>query len=263
MTAPGFTRFDTAIGRCGIAWGPRGVATVQLPERSLGAARARLQRRLPEAREAAPPPEVQRAVDGIATLLRGEPSDLSSVELDMERVPPFHRQVYQAARGIPRGATATYGDIAAKLGAPGEARAVGQALARNPFAIVVPCHRVVAAGGRLGGFSAAEGAALKLRLLAIEGARASEPALFDDAPQLGFDARAAIRHLRAADAALARVIDAVGPLRLALKRTPSTFGALAEAIVHQQLNGRAAATIHARLCALFPRPLLGPTPERL
>ena len=264
MTAPGFTRFDTAIGRCGIAWGARGIVAVQLPERSLGAARARLQRRVPGAREASPPPDVQRAVDGVATLLRGEPSDLSSGALDMERVPPFHRQVYQAARGIPRGATATYGEIAAKLGAPGEARAVGQALARNPFAIVVPCHRVVAAGGKLGGFSASEGVALKLRLLAIEGARPSDPpALFADEPALGFDASAAAVALRASDPALARVIDRVGPLRLALKQTPSTFVALAEAIVYQQLSGRAAATIFSRLCALFPRPLLGPTPEQL
>jgi methylated-DNA-[protein]-cysteine S-methyltransferase len=264
MTASGFSRFDTAIGRCGIAWGADGVVAVQLPEKSEGAARARLRRRVPEAQEAPPPPEVQGAVDGISALLRGEPSDLSSVALDMERVPPFHRRVYQAARAIPRGATASYGEIAAKLGAPGEARAVGQALARNPFAIVVPCHRVVAAGGKLGGFSASEGVALKLRLLAIEGARPSEaPALFEDEPALGFDPGEAALALRASDAALARVIDRVGPLRLALKQTPSSFVALAEAIVYQQLSGRAAATIFSRVCALFPRPLLGPTPEQL
>ena len=269
MTARGVARFgvalfDTAIGRCGIAWGARGVVTVQLPERSRGAARARLRRRLPEACEASPPPEVQRAVDGIAALLRGEPSDLSSVALDMERVPPFHRRVYRAARAIPRGATLTYGEIAARLGAPGEARAVGQALARNPFAIVVPCHRVVAAGQKLGGFSASEGIALKLRLLTLEGARPSDqPALFEDEPVLGFDPEAAAAALHACDAGLARVIDRVGPLRLALKQTPSTFVALAEAIVYQQLSGRAAATIFSRVCALFPRPLLGPTPEQL
>lgn len=264
MTAPGFTRFDTAIGTCCIAWGARGIVAVQLPERSAGAARARLRRRLPEAREAAPPPAVRGASDGIAALLRGEPSDLSSLALDMERVPPFQRRVYEAARGIPRGATLTYGEVAGKIGAAGEARAVGQALARNPFAIVVPCHRVVAAGGKLGGFSASEGVALKLRLLAIEGARPREaPTLFEDEPALGFDPDEAVAGVRASDAALARVIDRVGPLRLALKRTSSTFVALAEAIVYQQLSGRAAATIFSRVCALFPRPLLGPTPEQL
>ena len=263
MAEQGYTRFDTAIGRCGLAWGPRGIVTVQLPERRAGEARARLLRRARGAQEADPPPAARRALDGITALLRGEPGDLAQVTLDMERVPPFQRRVYETARTIPRGETCTYGELAAKLSAPGEARAVGQALARNPFAIVVPCHRVVAAGGKLGGFSAGEGAALKLRLLAIEGARASDPALFEDEPQLGFDPSAAVAQLRAADAALARIIDAVGPLRLAPKRTPSTFVALAEAIVHQQLNGRAAATTFARLCALFPRPLLGPTPEQL
>jgi methylated-DNA-[protein]-cysteine S-methyltransferase len=264
MSQQGFTRFDTAIGRCGLAWGPRGIVTVQLPERSAGAARARLLGRLPGAREAPPPPAVEAARDGIAALLRGEPADLSRVALDMEGLPPFPRRVYEAARTIPPGATLRYGELAARLGAPREAREVGQALARNPFPLIVPCHRVVAAGGRIGGFSAPDGVALKLRLLAIEGARTSEqPPLFEDEPVLGFDPDAAAAHLRAADPALARIIDRVGPLRLALKRTPSTFGALAEAIVHQQLSGRAAATIHSRLCALFPRPLRGPTADQL
>src|SRR5580704_17679260 len=95
-----------------------------------------------------------RARDSIVAYLRGEPGDLSSILLDMDLVPPFHRRVYEAARRIPRGATMTYGALAARAGAAGSARAVGQALARNPFAIIVPCHRVVAAGGRIGGFSA-------------------------------------------------------------------------------------------------------------
>src|SRR5207247_4929923 len=110
----------------------------------------------------------------------GEASDLSAVALDMERVSPFHRRVYQVARTIPPGATLSYGDIAAHLGARGLARAVGQALGRNPFAIVVPCHRVLAAGGKAGGFSANGGIATKLRLLGIEGARpAGEAGLLD------------------------------------------------------------------------------------
>jgi len=169
MPGHGLTLFDTTIGRCGIAWSPRGVAFVQLPEESEHETRARLLRRCPEAREAAPPPEVRRALDGIAALLRGDAVDLSGVVLDMDGVPSFHRRVYAAARGIPAGATLSYGELAARLGAPGAARAVGQALGRNPFAILVPCHRVLAAGGRTGGFSARGGVATKLRLLAIEG----------------------------------------------------------------------------------------------
>jgi O-6-methylguanine DNA methyltransferase len=163
-----FTLFDTAIGRCAIAWSARGIACVQLPEANEPETRARVLRRFPGAREAAPPPEAERARDRIITYLRGEPGDLASVLLDMDLVPPFHRRVYEAARGIPWGATKTYGALAARAGAAGSARAVGQALARNPFAIIVPCHRVVAAGGRIGGFSANGGTTTKLRLLAIE-----------------------------------------------------------------------------------------------
>jgi len=180
MTAHGFTLFDTAIGRCGIAWGLRGVVGVQLPEAREIETRARVLRLFPGANEASPPPDVQRALDGIVALLRGEAVDLSGVALDMERVPPFHRRVYQVARTIAPGATLSYGDIATRLGARGSARAVGQALGRNPFAIVVPCHRVLAAGGKVGGFSAKGGITTKLRLLTIEGALANGTApLFD------------------------------------------------------------------------------------
>ncbi|HTR59346.1 MAG TPA: methylated-DNA--[protein]-cysteine S-methyltransferase [Casimicrobiaceae bacterium] len=264
MTAHGFTLFETAIGRCGIAWAERGIVGVQLPESREAETRARMQQRFPEAREAPPPAEVQRAVDAIAALLRGEAMDLSTVALDMERVPPFQRRVYEVARTIPPGETLSYGDIAARLGTPGGARAVGQALGRNPFAIVVPCHRVLAAGGKLGGFSANGGIATKLRMLSIEGARANgTPALFDGDGRFGFDPDAAVEHVRASDAALARVIDAVGPFAMQLKKTPSVFVALAEAIVYQQLTGKAAATIYARLCALFPRAHEGPIPEQI
>ena len=233
MTAHGFVLFDTAIGRCGIAWGGRGVVGVQLPEAREPETRARVLQRFPGAREAAPPPDVQRAVDGITALLRGEASDLSAVALDMERVSPFHRRVYQVARTIPPGATLSYGDIAAHLGARGLARAVGQALGRNPFAIVVPCHRVLAAGGKAGGFSANGGITTKLRLLSIEGAHVSrQPELFDGDGAFGFDPSVAIEHLRASDAALARLIDAVGPFRMQLKKTSGIFAMLAEAIVY-------------------------------
>jgi methylated-DNA-[protein]-cysteine S-methyltransferase len=263
-TAQGFALFDTAIGRCGIAWGERGVAGTQLPEARDSETRARMRRRFPDAREGSPPPDVQRALDAIAALLSGGSSDLDAVALDMEGVPPFHRRVYEAARGIPAGATLSYGEVAARLGDKGLARAVGQALGQNPFAIVVPCHRVLAAGGMPGGFSASGGVATKLRLLAIEGARATNQlALFDGDGAFGFDPGVAVAHLRASDTALARVIDAVGPFGMQLKKTPSLFGALAEAIVYQQLNGRAAATIFSRVCALFPRAHDGPTAEQI
>ena len=144
----GFALFETAIGPCGIAWGERGVVGVQLPESSEARTRARLGRRFPEAREAPPPPDVQRAIEGIVALLEGERRDLADVALDMDGLPAFERGVYEVARTIAPGATLTYGEIAARLGARGEARAVGEALGHNPFPIVVPCHRVLAAHGR-------------------------------------------------------------------------------------------------------------------
>ena len=172
MTGRGFALFDTPIGACGIAWGDRGIVGVRLPEASEAMARARLRRDFPDTTESAPPPEVQRAVEGIVALLGGEARDLSSVELDMRQVPPFHRRVYEVARTIPPGATLSYGEIAGRLGEPGAARDVGAALGQNPFPIVVPCHRVLAAHGKLGGFSAHGGVRTKLRLLSIEGVQA-------------------------------------------------------------------------------------------
>ena len=167
--AYGFTLFETAIGRCGVAWSDRGLVGVQLPEATEVEARERMLRRFPAAAETPPPPKVQLAIDAIVALLQGEPSDLSAIALDMEGVAPFHRRVYEVARTIPPGKTLAYGDVAARAGAAGAARAVGQALGRNPFPIIVPCHRVVAAGGKIGGFSAHGGTATKRRMLAIEG----------------------------------------------------------------------------------------------
>lgn len=171
--------FDTAIGWCGVAWSPEGVIAVQLPEMSELATRTRLAQRTPELDDAAPPPTVQRAIDAMTGLLRGEPVDLAAIALDLATVPAFDRSVYSATREIPTGATRTYGAIAAQLGIPGGARAVGQALGRNPVPIVVPCHRVLAAGQRAGGFSAHGGAATKLRMLRIEGASAPRLPGFD------------------------------------------------------------------------------------
>jgi len=264
MTAHGFALFDTAIGPCGIAWGAHGIVGVQLPEGRAPETRARLAQRFPDARETAPPPEVARAREHIVALLQGEESDLAGIELDMAGVPPFHRRVYEAARTIAPGATLSYGEIAARIGAPGSARAVGQALGRNPFVIVVPCHRVLAASGKVGGFSANGGIATKLRLLSLEGARArGQVPLFDGDGTFGFDPRSALEHVRASGAAMARLIEAVGPFRLRIDRTPNIFVALAEAIVYQQLTAKAAATIFARVRALFPRAHEGPTAEQI
>ena len=285
-TAPKFALFATPVGRCSIVWCKRGILAALLPQRNAQAARAEVLQRFPGASEAVPPAQVRAATQSITALLRGEAADLSAIRLDMEGLPPFHRRVYEATRTIAPGTTLTYGAVAALVGLPGAARAVGQALARNPFGIVVPCHRVIAAGGKLGGFSADGGPATKLRLLAIEGvsagaggvgaATAAAPAGTADgvaqprrpagvAPSgsLDFDVSAALAHLRAADRALGRVIDAAGPFTLELATAPSPFDALAEAIVYQQLTGRAAATIFGRLCSLFAGGPACPSPEQI
>ena len=170
MITRGFAMFDTAIGQCGIAWSDTGVTGFQLPEPSAAATRRRLADRFPDAAAAVPPPPVQRGIDAIVGLMRGERADLAFIPLDMDGVPEFHQRVYDVARTIRAGATMTYGEIAERLGDAGAARAVGQALGRNPFAVIVPCHRVTAAGGKTGGFSASGGRVTKLTLLAIEGA---------------------------------------------------------------------------------------------
>jgi len=187
-----FTLFDTAIGCAGLAWGDKGLVGVHLPEPTPEAARRSLLRRFPAAVEAAPTPQVREAIAGICDLLAGQPADLLDVPIDLARVPAFNARVYEIARAIPPGETLTYGEIAVKLGDRLLARDVGAALGQNPWPIVVPCHRVTAAGGKLGGFSARGGVNTKVKLLAIEGAKvleapppkakaqaAPQPSLFD------------------------------------------------------------------------------------
>jgi methylated-DNA-[protein]-cysteine S-methyltransferase len=183
----GFLLFDTAIGHCGLAWGASGLTGVLLPEGSEAETRRRMQKLHPRLQEDAAGANALAlsAVARIRDLLLGVKDDLLDLPLDMSEVPAFHRRVYRLVREIGPGSTATYGQIAARLGEPSAARAVGQALARNPFAPVVPCHRVLAAAGRTGafgagGFSAGGGVVTKLTMLQIEGARlGGERGLFD------------------------------------------------------------------------------------
>ena len=172
IDAKGFALFETPIGACGIAWGQRGITGLQLPESTAQGTRTRMRRRWTGATETMPPASVQHAIDRVLALLAGEAVDLGDISLDLEAAPDFHRKVYEVARTIPPGQTMTYGDIAKKLGVPHESREVGQALGRNPVAIIVPCHRVLGADGKMGGFSANGGVATKRRILEIEGASA-------------------------------------------------------------------------------------------
>jgi methylated-DNA-[protein]-cysteine S-methyltransferase len=195
MATAGFTIVATAAGPIGLVWGDAGILGVQLPEASEAATRARVERRHPLAVETDPPADVQQVVDRmIAMLADRDPTadpaaaprdDLRDVRVDLTGVGDFDRRVYDVARGIAPGRTMTYGEVGAAIGdiaesgGTGDARAVGQALGRNPVPLIVPCHRVLAAGGRVGGFSAPGGVTTKLRLLALEDAtHAGQPALF-------------------------------------------------------------------------------------
>lgn len=180
MTDQHFALFDTRIGLCAIAWRPRGINGTQLPMGGEQKIRTRIQQRHADASEAEPIAEVQQAIDRITKLLAGEPDDLADIPLDLDGVPEFNRGVYDIARTVPPGKTVTYGDIARQLGGVQLSRDVGQALGRNPCPIVVPCHRVLAAGNKPGGFSANGGVVTKLKMLEIEGALVNHtPSLFD------------------------------------------------------------------------------------
>jgi methylated-DNA-[protein]-cysteine S-methyltransferase len=167
-----FHIFETVIGWAGLAWGDKGLIGAHLPEYETGNVRARMRARFPEAVETeVPPPAIQAAEADIRRLMKGEKPDLLDVAIDDDRVPEFNRKVYEIARAVPPGQTITYGEIAQRLGDKLLARDVGAAMGANPWPIVVPCHRVTAAGGKLGGFSARGGQQTKLKLLAIEGAQ--------------------------------------------------------------------------------------------
>ena len=177
---PHFALFDTPVGACALAWGGHGIVGVLLPEATPAATRARLRRRHHGAIESPLPLALQTVVARIQALLTGARDDLADIELDLRELAPFQREVYALTRRIGPGRTRSYGEIASELGAPQAARAVGQALGANPFPIIVPCHRVLAAGAKAGGFSAPGGTRTKLRLLEIEGALlGGTPGLFD------------------------------------------------------------------------------------
>ncbi len=174
MKRPEIALFETPIGVCGIAWNEAGLVGLHLPESGRIVALQRLQRRFQGAEEGDPPPEVAVAISRISAFLGGATDDLMDIALDDSFLGDFDRGVYRETRAIPAGSTSTYGEIAARLGDPLQARAVGQSLGRNPWPIVVPCHRVTGAHGRMGGFSAPGGRETKLKLLEIEGALAPE-----------------------------------------------------------------------------------------
>jgi methylated-DNA-[protein]-cysteine S-methyltransferase len=250
--------FQTAAGPVRLRWTEAGVSAIELPQITDREARAVIAKAGPVEL----PPFVREARSAIERHLAGEPQDLGFIPLDLSRASEFHRKVYHAVREVPAGSTATYGEIAARLGKRGAARAVGQALGRNPLLLAVPCHRVLASEGKPGGFSAPGGVAMKARLLELEGIARGSLFASPDPAAPSFDAEEAVRHLRERDERLAQIIDRVGPFRLRLAFMQTPFEALAESIVYQQLTGRAAASILSRVVGLF-RPRRFPRPADL
>ena len=173
---PGWAPFDTVLGSCAVAWGPRGIVAMQLPEVDAPATQARLFQASGPLPQATPPAAVASAIAAVQALLAGQldaigmDACLETVELDMQRITDFQRRVYAVTRRIPPGQTRTYGELATELGNKNSARAVGHALGLNPFAPVIPCHRVLGASGKPCGFSAHGGVVTKMRMLATEGA---------------------------------------------------------------------------------------------
>ena len=190
MSEKNFAIFDTELGHFGIVWTNRGIAGVDLPAGSEEKTRARLLRRFPDARDAKPSPEIQKIIDEVIALISGEKVDFSHVVLDHAPLPEFSKRVYEIVRTIPIGQTLTYGDIAKKLGDVSLSREVGQAMGKNPTPIIMPCHRVVAASGKTGGFSAPGGVDTKMKLLSIERRHGNHaPTLFDDDHAFRFAAK--------------------------------------------------------------------------
>ncbi|GLH78616.1 methylated-DNA--protein-cysteine methyltransferase [Bradyrhizobium sp. SSBR45G] len=166
----GYTIFDTALGRCGIAWSDVGITGVQLPEAREIETRRRLFRQFPEAREERPCSNVELAIKGISAMLRGQAVDFSDVVLDLGGVTPFNQRVYDCIRAIPRGETRGADELADELHVPKALTSITQALSRNALVLIVPCHRVRDIGNGLDKPSPNSGIISKRRLLALEGA---------------------------------------------------------------------------------------------
>ena len=168
--------FETVAGFCGIAWNEKGISGFRLPGDSAEATERHLLRRLPDAVQATPPPFVLQVIAAVKRYFAGEIIDFSEVPVDLDGQENFFRQVYTELRRVGWGNTTTYGTLAKALGAgPEAARDVGQAMAKNPVPLIIPCHRVLAAGGKVGGFSAPGGSVAKARMLELEGVSLAPP----------------------------------------------------------------------------------------
>ncbi len=257
-----YALFPTALGTCALAWSERGITHLKLPEGDERATEAAIAA-CSSTERGAPPAAIAEAVELIQRHVAGEPRSMRHLKLVLDRQPLFHRRSYEELRRMAPGEVLTYGELAARIGSPGAVRAIGQAMRSNPIPIIIPCHRVLAAGRKAGGFSSHGGLDTKAKLLAAEGyalKRRARPMPTLASPALR---RRAVEHLRSCDPKLAKLIESVGPLRLKPDPLSSPFESLAESIIFQQLNGRAASTILERYKRLYGEDGAHPSPADL
>ncbi|MDO9417799.1 methylated-DNA--[protein]-cysteine S-methyltransferase [Pararhizobium sp.] len=168
--------FETAYGYCGIDWNANGITRLQLPARDAATTDKNMRRQAPDADPGLPAPGISEVIAAVKRYFEGEIVNFANLTLDLDGQEPFFKEIYASLRQVPWGETTTYGTLAKALGAgPEAARDVGQAMAKNPIPLIIPCHRVLAAGGKVGGFSAPGGAAAKVRMLELEGVRFTPP----------------------------------------------------------------------------------------
>jgi len=248
---PGLTLFETSIGACGLAWSSRGIDGFLLPEEDAEATRQCLSDRFSSRVVAGrPPAECREVTQRIRRHLRGKPDDLLDVPLDLSDASPFSQRLYRRLRKIGPGQMTTYGNLGKAMKMRGGARAIGRAVGANPIPLLVPCHRVIGADGRLGGFSAHEGPTLKARLLYLEGV------------VLRPEHEEGLRALSRRDRVMKKIITAHAPFLPGLNPPVKPYETLTRSIIHQQLSVKAGQTIAGRVVKLSPGPHL-PTAQEM
>lgn len=246
--------FETIAGFCTIAWKGGCLHRLLLPEGCVQSHRQNIKFFLPDSKEAKPPLLYAPLVRQIKSYFNGKVSDFRQWAIELGNQPAFYRKVFETLRMVPAGRTLSYKALAEMCGNPAASRAIGQAVRNNPIPLIIPCHRVICSDGKLGGFTAAEGRQLKIRMLAIEGLEVSagaEPCISSPLNLSEISIARAIKELSENDKELGIFIRSAPAFNLRPDVIHSPFQALLEAIVYQQLTGKAAATIFSRLLALF------------
>jgi O-6-methylguanine DNA methyltransferase len=262
----GWTTFSTSLGVCGVSWTSRGIDSFSLPVATGAAIETRLTSITGHAKAPSPPPCVKELIRKVRAHTKGHAQDFSEVPLSFTGISEFMLSVFQAARKIPSGTVTTYGELARLIGNPNAARAVGSALGNNPIPLLVPCHRVIASSGKLGGFSAPGGLETKVALLECEGVYLGRPHALTTPAQW----RKAVSALQNQDEAFSRLVSSLEPLEFRPLMNQEPLTALISAIVSQQLSSKVAATILNRVNSLIlqngypcPRKLLNTPDEDL